>query len=716
MKNIQNDIPSLIGLLASTSLAVVSGGLLNPTLSNIGAGLTANLLTGFTPDKIKKWFIDVHPNELNHHIKKLFVKSINEALHNISFLFSKTNANEEEKNQARDLIKQLQKNLPDMLLNNNQIKLDEAQVKYFLYEKNKEHEICHLIENQLDEFFEKQKDKFNINTFKSFFAENLPGQIKLCFGEGLKDPVNRNAWIAFQRMLIEEMRDDIKQIADTQQSIKDDLSDLKFEKSGFSEEQMTEIHKLIHLLNDKKAVEAKFISEINQILESTENKANEIIRITTKTQLTIDELKRVFRSKEIIIRDIKSNTLIIEIPPHEIKEIGKSYEEFKKIIDDKYFYMYNGRTSPIDELTEESFDYLTEKIKVNHILLQRLCLLMKESHPDLQRLHKMGIDNGQQNPDFFNRCRAIITNKLLGIIIPDIWSLYEMNKDTEEYRREYVGKCFLIVKRLIDLSVFCCLSYIYENITIVDNNIKELIADVLGIKFLEHEIELLYKLLNIQYSNEFRLLNELQSLKDYFDYTGKLSILCRELQNLTKNKNLNLFDCYRAEKVLTEFLTDFAFFTNYNMISAKMVEYHHMKESSSVYIQFRKAIGFSQEKTNNIVVSEDTFTHAVLLVDKQNTNRYINLYPFVIDRNALKQNAKQKISLIAFFSFFSNPNLGYEILQYEPDKETTERDDSILTYKSIPENEDKYSDDNIENYNINCVLNSFKRIRARLTI
>jgi hypothetical protein len=301
MKNIKKEIPSLIGLLTTASLAVVSGGLLNPTLTNIGASLAANFITGFTPAKIKKWFITEHPDKLNHSIKKLFIVSIDEALNNINILFSETKNTAHEKKTAKQLIKILQKSLPDMFMDSNQIQLDEPEIKHFLYEKGNEDSICDFIKNKFDSFGVTEP-------FKSFLAQNLPGQIQLCFGEGLKNPANQDAWIAFQRMLTEEIRNDIKQIADVQQSIKDDLSDLKFKKSGFSKEQIGEIHELIKILNDKKLIEVKIRNSVDQTLKSIEEKTNEIIRITTKTQLTVDELKFIV---EKIKRQNRTNHIII---------------------------------------------------------------------------------------------------------------------------------------------------------------------------------------------------------------------------------------------------------------------------------------------------------------------------------------------------------------------------------------------------------------------
>ena len=308
MKDIKKDLPAIAGLIGCASLAVISGGLITPATtgllslgSNVGASLAANIIGKITPEKLKKWFVNIHPNDLNHSIKKLFVRSISDALDNIFILFSETQATDNEKKQAKQLIATLQKELPDMLLKTNKIPLEEPEIKHFLYEKGQEDRMYELIETQFDSFGITEP-------FKSFLAKNLPAQLQLCFGEGLKNPANHNAWVAFQRMLMEEMRSDIKNIADTQQSIKDDLSDLKFTKSGFSKEQIAEVHELVKLLNDKKLVEVKIKNSVNESLKTIESKANEIIQITTQTQLTVNELKTI---TERIRRQNRSNHIIM---------------------------------------------------------------------------------------------------------------------------------------------------------------------------------------------------------------------------------------------------------------------------------------------------------------------------------------------------------------------------------------------------------------------
>ena len=301
MKNFKKEIPSIIGALAATSLTVIASGLTNSTLSGVATKIAANFFTGFSPNKIKRWFFPTHPDQLNHSIKKLFVASIDEALFNINILFSETKCTDDEKKEAKQLIKTLQKHLPDMLMDAEQIQLEEAEIKHFLYEKEEEDATCRFIETQFADFGITEP-------FKSFLAQNLPAQIQLCFGEGLKDPNHQNAWIAFQRMLMEEMRNDIKKIADTQQSIKEDLSDLKFEKSGFSKEQVDEIHQLVNMLNNKKLIEVKIKDGLNQSLQSIESNANEVIKITTETNITVTELKTII---EKLNRQTRTTHVII---------------------------------------------------------------------------------------------------------------------------------------------------------------------------------------------------------------------------------------------------------------------------------------------------------------------------------------------------------------------------------------------------------------------
>ena len=294
MRKIKKDIPSLAGLIVSTSLAVLSNGLVNPTLTNIGSSLAANFLNDFSLPKIRRWFIDPDPNKLNHSIKKLFIKSIDDAFVNTLILFNRTEVSDIDKKQAKKYVKSVQRCLSDWLSDQNGFTLSESEINKFLIERNNK--------KVISDFILKQSVTYDIeDSFKTFLERNLAGQIELCFGEGLKNPDNNDAWIAFQRMIIEEIRNKVKSIADTQNNMKEDLSYLKFDHAGLSDSQINEIRFFIKELENKKLFEIKIKNSLNQTLNRIEGKVNEVIRITTKTQLTVDELK-------IIVEKMQRNT------------------------------------------------------------------------------------------------------------------------------------------------------------------------------------------------------------------------------------------------------------------------------------------------------------------------------------------------------------------------------------------------------------------------
>ena len=216
--------------------------------------------------------------------------------------------------------------------------------------------------------------------------------------------------------------------------------------------------------------------------------------------------------------------------------------------------------------------------------------------------------------------------------------------------------------------------------------------------------------------NHSGLLHELLQLKDYFSDKGRISVLCHEFGKLHDNiyGDINPFDNYRAEKILTEFLGYFVFLTNYKMISIRKIEYHNIKQCEQKFIQYCSFIGFLQGGRINDQATADTFTHAVCLQNRTDEKQCLNLYPFVIDRNVFKKDDKSEIHSIAFFNYQNNRAnyLDYNILNFrdvDNNPEYNKFRPDIFTDKN-----DIYSI-NIEKYNTYRLLESFDKIKKILT-
>jgi hypothetical protein len=529
------------------------------------------------------------------------------------------------------------------------------------------------------------------NPFNQFFKDNFTKCYQLYFGELLKKPEYNKALIAYQRQVQGLMFDAIKQNS----KIPNDEYILQ------RIEELTGRQKLLNAIDD-----------VNQSLQNINVRLDEI--------------------KSIIEEHIKSNTLEIEalrgnLKGSEGKEFSTDLGKFKEEAKDYLFFRYEGYSHSIDDLTEEDFNYFTGNIKFNRILISNLLNAIKNTciKWDSKGIYRRIENNENRISDsILKDGREFIRQNFLGIITPYINSLFaiEENKngqDRKEQIKSYIDVCRTIVETVVDLSVNVLLTYLLEENIHIKNEDKLKIKEYYfenESKSTEQQIAFVYRLMNIlslTKKTDSNLLQELLNLKDYFSENGVLSVLWEEIDKLHKYIDVNLFDNYRAEKILTKFLEYFAFLSNYNLISIQGIEYHNIKKCEPKYIQHCNLIDFSQSNIINHKATDDTsFTHAVFLQNRTDEKQRLNLFPFVIDRNALK---KERGTAIAFFNYQNihadNPYLEYDILRFQTD----ENNFGLIKYEEITDVNNKYSESNIEKHNINCVLESFEKIKAILT-
>jgi hypothetical protein len=282
MNNLKKDIPVLLGLVGAASLAFVTSGVGTPgllnLLGNFGVNFSSGLFMELSPGRIKRWFVDVHPDDMNHSIKKLFVSAIGEALGNIRILYEGSAASEQDKKEAKKLITGLQKSLATQLMDKTLIRLEEPEVKQFLH--NNTDTGNDAIVSFISDAFQRAGVS---DSFGQFLSQHLAPQIQLCFGEGLKRNENHDAWVAFQRMMAEDLQASVNRI---EASLKEMQG-----TTGLSKEQTDEIRSLKELLQNPKEFRLRISKGITKSLQSIEVKANELIKTTTIIHITVKELQ-----------------------------------------------------------------------------------------------------------------------------------------------------------------------------------------------------------------------------------------------------------------------------------------------------------------------------------------------------------------------------------------------------------------------------------------
>ena len=185
-------------------------------------------------------------------------------------------------------------------------------------------------------------------------------------------------------------------------------------------------------------------------------------------------------------------------------------------------------------------------------------------------------------------------------------------------------------------------------------------------------------------------------------------------------ENPTVLDCYFAENRLTDFFESFRFLVNYKVASMKKIEFFNIKNIHAGYLHHfvnlgynRKSLEMEERNFHNCTETVNSlFTNAVLLYKGSDYTKNINLFPFVIDYNALTLEKNSKIA------FFRQPAFDEDCLEY-----TFLDTDEVfeLEYKGIGEQKGNknvvfLTDEDTIIYNKDCVLTTFRMIEEKLFI
>ncbi len=242
--------------------------------------------------------------------------------------------------------------------------------------------------------------------------------------------------------------------------------------------------------------------------------------------------------------------------------------------------------------------------------------------------------------------------------------------------RKYLENCQLTCKRALQLLCFSLISKLWDY---KKENSYTLSPEqaITCRNFFEDEFELdikgfanlLKTLTEIFTANQLSFpIVELNEYRLPLDSGSDFLIACHQLQELDKlleTASYSVQHCTEAENNLATVLATLNFLVNYKMESIKSIGYFEMRNSKPHYLYNYTALGIDVKSNINqeMVNYQDVpiNTDAVLLY-KGNYQQNINLFPFVIDENALKLEGGTKICFYACHNL-SDGSLNYNFLE-----------------------------------------------------
>lgn len=198
----------LAGMAVSTGLAIFTQGssqLMLGVLNSISSNLASSFIEKAEYSRVRKLIGNYDPSELNHDLRKLIIDAVEWAIRNIGILYKKNLSDKKQTSMLRAIIGDLQKQIRS----------------YAETASQKDSEWLELAERPRD--IDAVMEAFKLNSeampvisteipFNKFFRDQLIPQVKLCFGELLKSPRNRSAYIAYQRQVYDNIDNRIEEL------------------------------------------------------------------------------------------------------------------------------------------------------------------------------------------------------------------------------------------------------------------------------------------------------------------------------------------------------------------------------------------------------------------------------------------------------------------------------------------------------------------------
>jgi hypothetical protein len=280
----------------------------------------------------------------------------------------------------------------------------------------------------------------------------------------------------------------------------------------------------------------------------------------------------------------------------------------------------------------------------------------------LENASRMATNWGTQTR-FSDPAKEIIAFSFVGVLGVQLRKLMAIGKEdmSENKLRKYLENCQLTVKRALQLLCFALISKLWDykkekNYTLSAEQTEtcknffndEFELDISGF------INLLKTLIDVFTDNNLDFpIPELNGFKQALQPESNFLVACSKLQaieGLLDKSSYTELDCSEAERQLTTVLETLKFLANYKMVSIKSIGYFEMRNSKPHYLYNYTALGIDSKSNVNqerVNYAEAPINTDAVLLYKGSYQQNLNLFPFIIDVNALAFEGGAKICFYA---------------------------------------------------------------------
>lgn len=371
----------------------------------------------------------------------------------------------------------------------------------------------------------------------------------------------------------------------------------------------------------------------------------------------------ILGNQNIVIQGTTESTITINVNG-EVQQIHNELATLKALLEKNQTQSFQTAQNiyNIGQITEANFGFVTGKKAFNELLTKALINALKTYSVPAARFLERATETKQDwetQAIYSDRAKDIIAYSFVGILGIQLRKLMAIGKEdlSETKQRKYIDNCLVTAKRTLQLLCFTLISEVWNRKKEKPYEFTKEQNEALRLFFedgLEMDIDGYLRLLNHLFGiyNNHKLnfpLSELTDFEENLKAESAFVKACSGLQTINVKLDRALFsmlDCFEAETQLTTVLVNLIFLANYKMVSIKNIGYDEMRNSPPRYLHYYAALGMDSKfniNSERVNYADDPISTDAILLYKGRYQESVNLFPFIIDYNALTFEGGTKI-------------------------------------------------------------------------
>ncbi len=395
-------------------------------------------------------------------------------------------------------------------------------------------------------------------------------------------------------------------------------------------------------------------------------------------------------NENITIQEVGEDSMTLNVNG-EIQTIHKQLADLKEILKSKNVsnITYENKVYNIEHINEANFGVVTSSKVFNGVLTKELILLLKDKAKPAAFLNKLppdDKDNWEGQRQHLNEAQGVLADTFIWVVGWELRRLFSIGNEKEKSMEfkvdQYINHCFSTYRISLQLINYLFISKLWDEksknpkINTDKEALKNFFAANRMLKLGELR-SLFQALIDIFRDNKLPYPvdeADLGDINEFLKDDSPFNKACADLESIEAidigTEAYGLGHCHTAEISLTAILKSFKLLTNYQLVTLRKIEYEETRNSAAMYIKDLNILEKREAKNLMRILKYDDAPALTYSVFFRNEKKAVNLFPFLLDYNALANEADFQLYFYQYWDgesglhYFSIKSEEEEVINY----------------------------------------------------